>query len=262
MSDSVSAGSPLSTDYFQTFTDRYNQYQQRYAAEPPERDKVLIRLIAEIVSRRSSPQPLSLLDIGCSTGMFLKHLRDRVPNLTLTGADLAATAVADCRANPELQGIRFEVNDILNLTGSARYDIVVANAVAVYFENSVYDRSIAEVSKLLKPGGWYLAFEWLHAFQQDLKIIETSRSHPEGLEIHFRPYHVVRPIFKKHGFSSVEFFPFSIPIDLPRGKTSSDNRDGFEDLNSYTVPAETGDRLLFRGTLFQPWCHLVAQKAN
>ena len=62
------------------------------------------------------------------------------------------------------------------------------------------------------------------------------------------------------GFDDVQFAPFEIPIDLPRGRTVGDNESGFEDLNSYTVRSEAGDRLLFRGTLFQPWCHLIARK--
>jgi hypothetical protein len=49
-------------------------------------------------------------------------------------------------------------------------------------------------------------------------------------------------------------------MDLARGSVYKDGESGFEDLNSYTVKTETGDRLLFRGALYQPWCHMIAHK--
>jgi hypothetical protein len=79
--------------------------------------------------------------------------------------------------------------------------------------------------------------------------------------LHLRPQANTTRILEDCGFSAIRYTPFSIPIDLAPGQTAAGNREGFEDLNSYTVKVESGDRLLFRGTLFQPWCHLVARKA-
>jgi SAM-dependent methyltransferase len=238
--------------------EKYSAYQERYSTTIRESDRVLIDLVRNSVAA-ATRQP-RVLDIGCSTGNLLAHIREALPELDLTGADLAQSVIDVCRDDPRLAGIEFSLMDMLGLTG--RYEVIIANAVAVYFSHEEYDRAIASVAAALEVGGTYLAFEWLHPFPQDIEIRETSSSHPNGLKIHFRPYSIVEEILARHGFGNVEFRPFSIPIDLERGATFAGNPDGFEELNSYTVRTETGDRMLFRGTLYQPWCHLVAQKTR
>jgi hypothetical protein len=68
----------------------------------------------------------------------------------------------------------------------------------------------------------------------------------------------VRTIFEETGFTDVWFQPFNISIDLAR----VDQAEGgsFQDLCSYTIKAEDGRRMLFRGALYQPWCHMMGRK--
>src|SRR5579859_922292 len=58
----------------------YNEYQKRYAGQIAERDKVMLGLIAEKTKGRGA-----LLDIGCSTGNLLLHIKQAFPEMTLTG---------------------------------------------------------------------------------------------------------------------------------------------------------------------------------
>jgi len=248
--------------YLTSCMEKYNLYQQRYADEPREGDKVLIQLVSDTVSTRlQAGETVTVLDIGCSTGNFLYHLRKALPELALIGGDLAESSIDACRNNPQLSRVHFEVMDIFNLP-VRRYDIIVANAVAVYFDHPLYERAIASVAKALNPGGSYLAFEWLHPYEQDIHIVEKSRSHPRGLNLYFRPFSIVKRILETHGFADVHFSPFNIPVDLQKGQACAGNRDGDEELNSYTVKTESGERMLFRGALSQPWCHLSAVKAR
>ena len=60
-------------------------------------------------------------------------------------------------------------------------------------------------------------------------------------------------MLEESGLGNASFEPFSIQIDLPRPEISGP-------IYTYTVRTDEGDRLQFRGTLFQPWCHLVANK--
>jgi len=262
MSDQPSPSEYLPGAYLDGFVKKYNRYQDRYAERPRESDKRLIDLMSEgfgeLQKRKSA---LSVLDIGCSTGNLLYYLRKSFPDLALTGGDLAASSIDLCRANPKLDGIQFDTMDLFSLP-VRRYDVVIANAVAVYFDHQQYERAMASVAGALVDGGRYFAFEWLHPYDQDLHIVEKSASHPEGLNIYFRPYSIVRRILEKCGFSDVCFSPFAIPIDLEKGQIHTENLDGEEALNSYTEKKETGERMLFRGTLSQPWCHLSAVKAG
>lgn len=239
------------------FHDRYADYQDRYAENMRESDRVLLDLVKSEADRLGGAQ--SLLDIGCSTGNFLRHVAGALPNLKLTGGDMAADVVARCRAQPDLAGIEFEVMDMTAMTGS--YGLIVANATSFFLDEDEHIRALASAAEVLEPGGAYLSFEWLHPFKQRLAIREISRAHPEGLTIHARPQDEVEARLREVGFAEVEFLPFEVPIDLERDATFSDNLSGFEDLNSHTVRTEDGGRMIFRGALYQPWCHMVARKA-
>jgi SAM-dependent methyltransferase len=228
----------------------YDSYQERYRDSIRESDKVLIELIRGATSGRNA----SLLDIGCSTGNLLRHLRRLAPELRLTGADLALSAIDHCRADPELADVSFGVYDMLDLTSAGTYDVIVANAVAVYFDWGDYRKALASVFDALEPGGTYIVFEWLHPFAvQDLTIVETSKWHPDGLKICFRPMAKVEAMLREVGFASVDFHPFELPIDLPFHGHDAD-------VATYTRKDENNRRMAFRGVLYQPWCHMVARK--
>jgi SAM-dependent methyltransferase len=229
--------------------------------EPRESDKKLIDLVRTSAAKRAGGNPPVLLDIGCSTGNLLFHLRSRVPGLNLVGGDISEPAIVECRNNPMLSGIRFELLDLLDLPPSA-FDLIVANAATCYLQTDAYEAAIRSVARALRPGGVYISFEWLHEFDQELQIVERYRGCPEGVSLFFRPIPRVRPMFERNGFEIPAFEPFKIPIDLKQGVTYGSNEDGFEDLNSYTIPTADGRRMIFRGALYQPWCFLTARRAG
>ena len=238
------------------FLDNYNAYQAKYEKTIRESDKFLIQLIREIKKTRSQPdQPLKLLDIGCSTGNLLLHIHRLLPNIHLTGGDLAASSIEICRNNPELDGVTFEVMDVLNLPSKQRFDIITANAVLTLLDDDQLELALDSIAAAMEPKGQIIIFDYFHLFPQDLSIAEVSDSHPDGLVLRFRPMAKIESTLTNAGFKNCVFRPFTLPIDLlPSGKP--------EDLITYTVNAEDGRKLPFRGTLFQPWCHATADRQS
>ena len=234
------------------FLAEYNAYQQRYAGTLRESDKVLVALTRRI--REESDRDLDVLDIGCSTGNLLLHLRNMVPGVNLVGGDLARSSIDECRANPKLAGIAFEEMDLLGLP-QARFDIAIVNAVFYMLDDDQYARALASVAKCLRPGGKCLVYDFAHPFvHQKLTIMETSVLHPQGLRLVFRPMPSVTRDAKAAGFASVDFHPFELPIDLAM--------PGYDqEVTTYTVDRKDGSRAMFRGALFQPWCHMIMSKA-
>jgi SAM-dependent methyltransferase len=227
----------------------YNDYQKRYAGQIAERDKVMLSLIAEKTKGRGA-----LLDIGCSTGNLLLHIKRAFPEMTLTGGELAESSLTAARANPDLAGVEFRTMDMLDIPG--QYDCITANAVTYLFDWSEYERAIQSIARALKPGGTFVSFDWYHPHGgQSYSITEFTPGHSEGLTIHVRPYGEVSRVLAKAGFDGVEFRPYFIPIDLPE----QEDKDG--DPITYTVKMANGNRLCFRGSLHQPWCHLTATNA-
>lgn len=226
----------------------YNDYQKRYAGQIAERDKVMLRLIAEKTAGKGA-----LLDIGCSTGNLLLHIKQAFPEMTLTGGELAESSLCAARANPDLAGIEFRAMDMLDIPG--QYDCITANAVTYLFDLPEYERAIQNIAKALKPSGTFISFDWYHPQGgQTFKITEFTPGHPDGITIHSRPWADVSRILTEAGFEAIQFNPFLIPIDLP------EQEDKNADPITYTVKLENGNRLCFRGSLYQPWCHLIATK--
>ena len=237
----------------QKLLETYNAYQDRYKSQPRESDKVVLEEIARQFGRGEG---ISILDIGCSTGNFLRHLRRVVPEARLFGSDLAQSSVEKCKTDPTLSGIEFYITDALDISALGRFHAISAIAVAVYFDWPDYERMLRSICASLHPGGIYYAFEWIHPFAvQDITIIETNEWNPSGLTIRFRPMKKAEAAFLAAGFSSVEFRPFSLPIDL-----AFPGHDA--EVVTYTRKDEHGERMAFRGVLYQPWCHIVARKAG
>jgi SAM-dependent methyltransferase len=238
----------------EAFLTDYNAYQRKYARQVRESDKVLMELVSAVTrSRPAGGARLRLLDIGCSTGNLLLHLRRMFQDIDLTGGDLAESSLAECRANTALDGVRFERLDILDLPPSPRYDIVAVNAVLYMLTDEQFSASLRSIAGALEPGGTMIVFDFFHPFEQDVAMIETSRTHPNGLRLRFRPMAVASRELNAAGFENPQFRPFTLPIELPRHAD-----DG--ELITYTVPARDGRNLPFRGTLFQPWCHMTATR--
>lgn len=238
------------------FLDEYNAYQAKYAQQIRESDRVLIGKVRALAEQSAtSGSALRLLDVGCSTGNLLLHIRRLLPGVLLTGGDLAESSLAACRANLALEGVTFRNMNILDLEPSADFDIVTINAVLYMMEDEQFETALRNIAGTLKAGGTMIAFDFFHPFPQDLHLIEVSKSHPSGLRLRFRPMRQTEEVLRKAGFIDPVFEPFTLPIDLPPS-------GGPEDLITYTVPAQDGRKLPFRGTLFQPWCHLSAVKGE
>jgi len=231
----------------------YSQYQQRYFCNLRESDKVIIDLVRDVAAK----QPVNrLLDIGCSTGNLLYHLKVEFPALTLTGGDLSSEIVAGCRLNPALAGIEFETINVVELGDGPKFEVVIANAMLHFLSAEEFEKALRGISKRLSSGGWLIAFDYFHPFEQELEIKEISPAHPEGITVCYRSCATTKAVLEKNAFTNAEFRPFNIPIDL-----SPSTGDDYLDLRTHTVKLSDGRRLCFRGALFQPWCHLLARQA-
>lgn len=237
--------------------DAYAEYQAKYAEQPRESDKRTAQMVLQSLS---AMQPLDhrprILDIGCSTGNFLRHLKRLNIEADLAGGDLRAPHIDRCRQDPALAGISFDVMDVTDLPADRPFDIITANAVNVFFDNDRYGFAMQSIARALRPGGYFIGFEWTHRDAVDLQINEKSEWFPGGVEFWFRSAGATTRALKEAGFDAVAIEPFDIPIDLPKPIPGS-----FEDRNlvTYTIRTDAG-RMQMRGSINQPWAHIVARK--
>lgn len=249
----MSAGSPHYLDYVSRgeSSRAYTEYQRRYETRPRESDAVLIGLVADALDTRApgagTPR---ILDAGCSTGNLLRHLARAFPDAELWGGELMPEALEALRAAADLEGVRIERMDLLAIEQRDAFDVIVVNAVLYMFDDAQLATAMESVARALRPGGRVVIFDLFHPFAQHLTVNEVSPLHPEGHLLHLRPYDALRAAASAAGLGEIHAIPFEIPIDLPRA-------DGDTGIGSHTVDRADGGRLLFRGALAQPWCHVV-----
>ncbi|HVM01240.1 MAG TPA: SDR family NAD(P)-dependent oxidoreductase, partial [Acidimicrobiales bacterium] len=102
-----------------------------------------------------------VLDVGCGRGGTVALLAERF-GAEAVGVDLAPEAVAFCRRAHRHPGVRFEVGDAEHLPfGDASFDAVTnLESSHTYPDVRAF---LAEVRRVLRPGGWFLHTDLLPA---------------------------------------------------------------------------------------------------
>jgi ubiquinone/menaquinone biosynthesis C-methylase UbiE len=100
----------------------------------------------------------AVLDLGCGTGINLLEAAGALgPCRRLHGIDLAAGMINEARRKAATAGIpaTFEVGDAENLAlEDGSFDLVICNSVYHWFSDR--SRAVAEMNRVLRPGGQVL----------------------------------------------------------------------------------------------------------
>jgi ubiquinone/menaquinone biosynthesis C-methylase UbiE len=129
--------------------------------------------------------PCRILELGCGVGKLWLENADRIsPTWDITVSDFSAAMLAAIRANLEsVQGTfdfqQIEVEHIL--FGPGVFDAVIANHMLYYARD--LDRAIAEICRVLKPGGkLYASTNGLnHLKQIDDLIVDFRGGAPDSV---------------------------------------------------------------------------------
>ena len=112
------------------------------------------RLIDIFVRLSGLPAGARIVDLGCGSGVFTDLLRRR--GYQCVGVDLSPTLIAMARAN--FSGIEFRTGDIERLSfPDSSFDGVLLSGVLHHLPER--SRCAAEVFRILRPGGKFVAFD-------------------------------------------------------------------------------------------------------
>ncbi|MGP0069971.1 MAG: class I SAM-dependent methyltransferase [Isosphaeraceae bacterium] len=112
------------------------------------------RAIIERIRARFVGRPLSVLDVGCGTGVFAARIRAAVPQSRVWGLDLVSAMLSQgrvrWRADPEhIAAVQGDSEQLPFPAGA--FDVVTcANSFHHYPHQ---DRAVTEMYRVLKPGG-------------------------------------------------------------------------------------------------------------
>ncbi len=130
------------------------------AAGPMRR--TALRPIAEFMAGRDQRR-VTLVDVACGTGRFLRQLRLAYPAMTLKGLDLSRTYLEEARRH--LEGLR--APELIEAAAEkmplpdASADIVTAIFLFHELPPEVRRQVTAEIARVLKPGGLFVFLDSL-----------------------------------------------------------------------------------------------------
>lgn len=161
--------------------DRFNRWARTYDRHWMQRflfDRVqetALQLAAQEV-----PRPAAILDVGCGTGRLLRSAAGRFPGARLVGVDAAIEMVKQAEASlPAGMAIRFQqaTAEELPLPGG-EFDLVFSTLTFHHWHEQ--GRGIAEVARVLAPGGrWLLADFIVAGLMRYLRRILRLTQFPE-----------------------------------------------------------------------------------
>lgn len=124
---------------------------------------------------KNAPKNSKILDIGCSSGIFLKDLEALGFKLeNLYGIDISDSAIENCKAN----GIQNSfVMDAQNITLTESFDIIIASDCLEHLEDD--KKALKNWKSLLKIGGTMYVF---------VPAYMSLWSYHDTINMHYRRY--------------------------------------------------------------------------
>ncbi|MFB1484587.1 class I SAM-dependent methyltransferase [Corallococcus sp. RDP092CA] len=140
-----------------------------------------VRIPEEVQALARQGGPRSVLELGCGVGRFSRHLAAQ--GMRVTGVDFSPVAIAKAREQAARDRPRpeFLVGDVTRLEAlrgpyDASFDVGCFHCLGAEGQRAY----VAEVSRLLKPGGIHLIWA-LDSAPSDLRLT------PEAVREVFRP---------------------------------------------------------------------------
>jgi len=189
------------------FTDgaAYERYMGRWS-----------RLAGEAFLQWLRPAPgLRWLDVGCGNGAFTEILAERCAPASLHGVDPAEAQLAFARARPSLRAAQLRQGDAMALPfAEASFDAAVMPLVIFFVPDPA--RGVAEMARVLAPGGIACAYAWdmlgggfpYAALRDELVAMGVpvpKPPHPEAAEMG-----ALRDLWTQAGLEAIETRAFTV----------------------------------------------------
>lgn len=120
----------------------------------PKLEQLIQRLTAD---KSRSETILSVIDVGCGTGILSLEIAKRFPQVHVTGMDNCAELIEKGTAIVRKAGIQncaFQVADTLTLNAKDTFDLAICIDILEHIEDDT--KAISMIRQCLKPGGYAL----------------------------------------------------------------------------------------------------------
>ncbi len=131
------------------------------------------RFVRALWHSAKPPPDTELIELGCGPGFYSCGLAARFPSLAVTGVDCSARQLDWARKKAQERGLkncRFESDNVLDLShAEGSFDVLIAARLFTVLPDQ--ERAIAEMFRVLRPGGRCLIAEPRFAFWASLPLL-------------------------------------------------------------------------------------------
>ncbi len=130
------------------------------------------RIVSSVWPNQSPHRGTRVIELGCGPGFYSRKLAQRFPQIIVTGVDRSQSQVRSARRRATSQKVRnctFErVNALALPSEDASFDVLIASRIFTVLSDR--DRAVAEMFRVLKPGGRCFIAEPRHAFWASIPL--------------------------------------------------------------------------------------------
>lgn len=179
----------------------YNQWLYKI------REKVFNHHIRKLTLGLNSFEKLKILDIGSGTGFYL-GLWKSIGVKLITGSDITSIAVEHLKKlYPELSIVHLDIGNSLETQDFSKnkFDVITAFDVCFHIiDDFAFRQALFNISRLLKPGGYFLFSDnFLHG-----KTIRSMHQVSRSIED-------ISGILKEAGFRPIKKVPMFVLMNTP-----------------------------------------------
>jgi len=175
------------------------------------------------------------VDVGCGNGAFTEMLVERCAPLAVAGIDPSAEQVAYARQRLASGSVRFDVGDAMALPYADDNVDAAVMALVIFFVPDPA-RSVAEMVRVVRPGGSVSAYAWdilgggfpYQALQDEMAKLATTPLWPPSVEA--SRLETMRSLWADAGLTQIETRVLAVERT-------------FADFDAFWKIAQTGPRL-------------------
>lgn len=159
------------------------------------------------------------LDVGCGTGALTEVILQHAQPRSVKGVDPSAGFVEYAKAHVRNPAASFEVGDAQSLSaGTKAFDIAIAALVLNFVPQPL--RAVAEMARVVRPGGTVAAYVWDYAGKMELMryfwdaavaLDRAAFDLDEGRRFPICDPTPLAELFSQAGLHAVEVRPIDVP---------------------------------------------------
>jgi arsenite methyltransferase len=131
------------------------------------------RIISALWQTQRPASGTQVIELGCGPGFYSRKLAQRFPQIAVIGVDRSESQVRSARQRAAAENVSncvFErVNALALSCADASFDILIASRIFTVLPD--HERAVAEMFRVLKPGGRCFIAEPRHVFWASIPLM-------------------------------------------------------------------------------------------